>query len=109
MFKKFTKIMMVSAMASIGFAALPANAGQSDAISLRIDRADLLSETGTQRIYYRFKQAAQNACQSADGRVSLKRNISAEACEARLLGSFVTQLNNRRMTAFHRAEKSRGG
>ena len=101
---KIISIMAIACAAS--FAAMPAYAGTSDAVSVQINKADLMSEAGTQRIYYRLKQKAETACQANEGRVSIKQKVAADKCAVRLINGFVTQLNNQRMTAFHQDLKN---
>ena len=104
-----TKIITTLAVAcAASFAAMPAQAGTAS-VSVNIDRADLMSEAGTARIYYRLQQTAENACQANEGRVSLKQKVAAEACAERLMDGFVAQLRSQRMSALHSEAKTNAG
>ena len=98
MMKIFTAMSIVAATS---LAAMPASAGTAEAVSVHIDRADLMSDAGTKRIYYRLKQSAESACQAAGSRMSVKQQFAADKCAADLMESFVSQINSRRMRVHH--------
>lgn len=110
MLTKTTKILSLSALAfAASFAALPAAAAPGETVSVQIHKADLMSEAGTARIYYRLKQTARAACHVSDGRMSIKQKVAAEACAARLMDSFVTQVRSARMRALHKSKTALSG
>ncbi|MGJ8562694.1 MAG: UrcA family protein [Alphaproteobacteria bacterium] len=107
---KVAKVTATLFMASTAaFAALPAQAAQAKNVSVSIQAADLQSEAGVKRVYYRLSQAAENACQAEEGPVSLKQRVVADACVDQMMSGFVKQIKSRKMTAFHADTLSKTG
>lgn len=110
MLTKTTKIITTLAVAcAASFAVMPAHAGTANAVSVTVDRADLMTEAGTARIYYRLQRTAENVCQANEGRVSIKQKVVADQCAARLMDGFVAQIRSQRMTAFHSEVANKAG
>lgn len=107
--KTFTNTILTAIFAAASLAAVPAAAGTANAVSVQINKADLTSEAGTQRIYFRLKQAAENACQAGEGRVALKQKLRSDACAQQLMDGFVMQINSKRLRAYHQTGKNQAG
>lgn len=106
------------ALALIGSAALltaaslvaaPAYAGSTNGVSVHIDKAELMSDVGVQRTYYRLKTAASNACQANEGITDIKRRVAADACVDNLMENFLAQVKSERLMAFHSEELIKAG
>lgn len=105
-----TKIVATLFIASsAAFVGLPAQAGQAQNVSVHIHKADLKTETGVKRVYYRLEQAAESACQANEGQVSLKRRIAADTCVDQMMSGFVAQINNQKMAALHSEVTQKSG
>lgn len=105
-----TKIMASLLIASTAaFAGLPAQAAQAQSVSVSINAADLKTDAGVKRVYFRLEQAAENVCQANEGPVSLKRRIAADTCFDQMMTGFVAQINNQKMAAQHREVITKAG
>ena len=89
--------------------AAPAYAGNTNGVSVHINKADLTTDVGVQRTYYRLKTAADNACQANEGITDIKRRVAADACVDNLMETFLTQVKSERLMAFHSEELIKAG
>ncbi len=96
-----TLTLVAASLALLTTAAMPvaASAGMHQNVSVQIDRADLNSDAGAQRIVRRLQQTAENACQANEGMVNIKSRLAADSCVDRLMESFTQQINNEKLRA----------
>lgn len=109
---KSTLTAIIGTIALTGATALttiPAHAGTTDTVSVSIDRAELLSDEGMRRAYYRIKHAAETACQANEGPQPITQRVAADACADAMIESLVQQLKSKKMVAFHAQEKTKAG
>lgn len=96
-------------LATASLVAAPAYAGNTNGVSVHINKAELTSDVGVQRTYYRLKTAANNACQADEGLTDIKRRVAADACVDNLMESFLAQVKSERLMAFHTEELIKAG
>ena len=106
-----TLTLIAASLALISTAAMPmaASAGTSQNVAVKIDRADLNSDAGAQRVIRRLQNSAENACQANEGPTNIKHRISADRCVDRLMKSFTEQVNNERLRAAYAATLKQSG
>ena len=92
--------------AGLAFSAFPANAyiPRDDQVSIRVSSVDLETQNGIQRVYEYMTQEATNACDFSG--MSLKERRIEKKCTADLLEDFVLDLNDKRLTDFHKVQIS---
>lgn len=96
-------------MTAASMVAAPAYAGNTNGVSVQINKAELVSEVGVKRTYYRLKTAANTACQANEGLTDIKRRVAADACVDNLMESFLEQVKSERLMAFHSEELIKAG
>ncbi len=92
------------ALASIGFLTAPMAASATiytETVETRINKSDLLTEAGLQRVYRKLSNKAESQCQS-NGLKPVSATRKAKKCAATLLNEFVMSVNHERLTEIHR-------
>jgi UrcA family protein len=99
----------LAAVSAIAAIATPAAAEtQRDEVSVRVSYRglDLTTERGANRLLNRIENAAERACGSNEGRLTLAERRAARACEAEAMQRTVASLNDTMVT---RQYLARGG
>jgi len=88
--------------AGLAFSAIPANAyiPKSSKVEIKINAVDLETDRGVERVYAYMTSQAERSCESSS-RTNIAVRQYEEACTASLLTSFVDDVNNDRLTAYH--------
>lgn len=94
---------------SVTAIAAPAFAGNATSVSVAIDRADLESEAGLERVYYKLQRAANEACFLDSGPMPISQKVKAERCADGLMTNFLGQIDNDRLVAFHSEQLTKLG
>ena len=72
----------------------------ADIVTTTIDKRDLATEYGVERVYNALSRKAETSCESA-GLVSLSVKRAEEACTRQLLEDFVFDADNGNLTCYH--------
>lgn len=96
-------------LSTAALVAAPAQAGTTNGVSVQINKAELSTDDGLRRTYYRLRTAAHNACQANEGMTDIKRRVTADACVDNLMETFITQVKSERLVALHAEERIKAG
>ncbi len=94
---------LVTFIAAASFAVIavaPAQATQ-ETVAVKVDRAELASDAGTQRVYRTLERKAENLCGANEGFLRLEQRISSKACVSAMMDNFVRQLESGKLAALH--------
>jgi|GEM_PF-3219315 len=85
----------------VGLAApVYAFSGATEAVSVKVDIAEIESDRGVARIYEQLRSEAESACVANGVRPLSVKRIEA-SCTQDLLNDFVGDLNNTRLSDYH--------
>lgn len=98
----FKNTVILSLLAISPFTMIPAYAytSPSSEVSIKIDQRDLQTPAGIERVYERLANKAESTC-SDNGKRSLQSRALEKECTKVLLESFIVDLDNTTLTAYH--------
>jgi len=98
----FKNTVILSLLAISPFTMIPVYAytSPSSEVSIKIDQRDLQTPAGIERVYERLANKAESTC-SDNGKRSLQSRALEKECTKVLLESFIVDLDNTTLTAYH--------